>query len=333
MGSNISIWTDAWVPSQKDYKIHNNNNGQSPIKVSEFIEPFLRQWKEDLITRISFVEEAAKVLCIPLSRHLHEDRLVWRGEPMGEYFVRSEYKMLSYREKFRLQIGELSTIFSQPTTICITERINNSAACPRCTDGFKTLEHAFCDCTFVNEIWKELNINWDQETSNDDYRNWISKIYHKSSRAQSRVVTYAIWAIWIDRSKIVHDGGHQSSSREANFIRLYVRDIEVINEKLPGRQIVSERWRPLEPPGSRLILTWLIFPNQTNLVQGFSEVIVDRDNLTVIKKIHVQEIDRSVLSAYIIDAKKTSEDFSGCMFRHVTRNKNELAHILATKGL
>ncbi|MBA0845651.1 hypothetical protein Goarm_023215, partial [Gossypium armourianum] len=65
----------------------------------------------------------------------------------------------------------------------------------------------------------------------------------------------------------------------------------------------------------------------------FSEVIVDRDNLTVIKKIHAQEIDRSVLSAYIIDAKKTSEDFSGCMFRHVIRNKNELAHILATKGL
>ncbi|MBA0553864.1 hypothetical protein Golob_013007 [Gossypium lobatum] len=93
--------------SRKDYKIHNNNNGQSPIKVSEFIEPFLRQWKEDLITRISFVEEAAKVLCIPLSCHPHEDRLVWRGEPMGEYFEtlaitatgkNSDYKLESFQQ-------------------------------------------------------------------------------------------------------------------------------------------------------------------------------------------------------------------------------------------
>ncbi|KAA3468592.1 hypothetical protein EPI10_014465 [Gossypium australe] len=65
-----------------DYKIHSSNIGQSPIKVSELIEPSSSQWRVYIITRILSTAEAEKVL------------LVWRGEPMGEYFVRSGYKML-----------------------------------------------------------------------------------------------------------------------------------------------------------------------------------------------------------------------------------------------
>ncbi|MBA0630201.1 hypothetical protein Godav_002324 [Gossypium davidsonii] len=69
------------------------------------------------------------------------------------------------------------------------------------------------------------------------------------------------------------------------------------------------------------------------LDMGISKVVIEGDNLSMIKKLHARVIKRSVLSAYIINAKKTSEDFVGCMFRHVIRNENELAHILAKKGL
>lgn len=41
--------------------------------------------------------------------------------------------------------------------------INNSAVCPRCTDGIETLEHVFRDCTAVKEIWKELKIKYEYE--------------------------------------------------------------------------------------------------------------------------------------------------------------------------
>ncbi|MBA0827241.1 hypothetical protein Goarm_012031 [Gossypium armourianum] len=41
---------------------------------------------------------------------------------------------------------------------------------------------------------------------------------------------------------------------------------------------------------------------------GLSKVVIEGDNLSVIKKLYAQVIDRSVLSADIIDAKKTSED-------------------------
>ncbi|MBA0584734.1 hypothetical protein Gorai_015532 [Gossypium raimondii] len=41
---------------------------------------------------------------------------------------------------------------------------------------------------------------------------------------------------------------------------------------------------------------------------GLSKVVIEGDNFSVIKKLYAQVIDISVLSAYIIDAKKTSED-------------------------
>ncbi|MBA0854151.1 hypothetical protein Goshw_026687, partial [Gossypium schwendimanii] len=41
---------------------------------------------------------------------------------------------------------------------------------------------------------------------------------------------------------------------------------------------------------------------------GLSKVVIEGDNLSMIKKLYAQVIDKSVLSANIIDAKKTSED-------------------------
>lgn len=64
------------MSGSKNYKIHRNNNGRSPMKVSEFIEPTLRQGKDDLVTRILPAGEAEKVLCIPPSCRPQEDRLV-----------------------------------------------------------------------------------------------------------------------------------------------------------------------------------------------------------------------------------------------------------------
>ncbi|KAK5813758.1 hypothetical protein PVK06_029209 [Gossypium arboreum] len=47
---------------------------------------------------------------------------------------------------------------------------------------------------------------------------------------------------------------------------------------------------------------------QIRLDLGLSKVVIEGDNLSVIKKLHAGVIGISVLSAYIIDAKKTSED-------------------------
>ncbi|KAB2006895.1 hypothetical protein ERO13_D11G340040v2 [Gossypium hirsutum] len=62
--------------------------------VSELIDQEQRCWKRDLITKHFSSKEAERILCIPLSKHTQEDRLVWWGEATGEYIVRSGYKRL-----------------------------------------------------------------------------------------------------------------------------------------------------------------------------------------------------------------------------------------------
>lgn len=44
-----------------------------------------------------------QILCIPLSLYEHEDFVIWRGEPTGEYSVQSRHKLLLYNDQNDLQ--------------------------------------------------------------------------------------------------------------------------------------------------------------------------------------------------------------------------------------
>lgn len=62
--------------------------------VSDPIDRVNRKWKVQLINDTFYSEVARKILQTPLSKLDNEDFQVWRGEPTGEYSVRSAYKLL-----------------------------------------------------------------------------------------------------------------------------------------------------------------------------------------------------------------------------------------------
>ncbi|MBA0845143.1 hypothetical protein Goarm_005848, partial [Gossypium armourianum] len=74
------------VPNQED-----NKN----IKlVSDLIESTNSSWKTELVRGTFQSDVVEKILQIPLVETAHEDFQVWRGEPTGEFSVRSAYKLL-----------------------------------------------------------------------------------------------------------------------------------------------------------------------------------------------------------------------------------------------
>ncbi|KAK8976633.1 hypothetical protein V6N11_057233 [Hibiscus sabdariffa] len=62
---------------------------------------------------------------------------------------------------------------------------------------------------------------------------------------------------------------------------------------------------------------------------GFSNVIIEGDSLTVIKKINAGSHDRSVIAPIIADIKELAKNFGAISFRFVRREANKAVHVLA----
>lgn len=69
------------------------------------------------------------------------------------------------------------------------------------------------------------------------------------------------------------------------------------------------------------------------LALGYKDLIVKGDSLTVINKINRVQEDKSLIGAYIRDCKQMGEFFHICLFRHISRSANKVAHMLAMESL
>jgi hypothetical protein len=91
-GSDISIWSDKWVPKPNTYRI------QSPrvlldahARVSELIDQDMRKWNDGLISKIFLEDEAKIIRSIPISPLPSVDRIIWSGMKIGMFTIRSAY--------------------------------------------------------------------------------------------------------------------------------------------------------------------------------------------------------------------------------------------------
>ncbi|KAA3472534.1 glycine, alanine and asparagine-rich protein-like [Gossypium australe] len=65
----------------------------------------------------------------------------------------------------------------------------------------------------------------------------------------------------------------------------------------------------------------------------WSDVIIEGDSLTVIKKCNSRNKDRSMIGAYIMDIKQMVPRSKHFVFKHISRTANTLAHKIATESL
>ncbi|KAG8478391.1 hypothetical protein CXB51_028230 [Gossypium anomalum] len=72
---------------------------------------------------------------------------------------------------------------------------------------------------------------------------------------------------------------------------------------------------------------------QLDVTMGVREMEVKGDARSVIKKIQSKWADKSEIQAYISNYQDLSNSFQTCVFLFGHRSKNEIAHLLATKGL
>ncbi|KAA3482737.1 reverse transcriptase [Gossypium australe] len=76
-GKNVSIWNDKWIPGNEMLNSQNSDINSNLEKVADLFESNIRRWNEDLVCNTFTARVSEKILCIPLSRNLHEDFGIW----------------------------------------------------------------------------------------------------------------------------------------------------------------------------------------------------------------------------------------------------------------
>ncbi|KAA3478223.1 protein ECERIFERUM 1-like [Gossypium australe] len=94
-GKAVSIWNGNWLSGNETLNSQNTDMNTNLENVADLFESNMRRWDEGLVHNTFTAIVAEKILSIPLSRNLHEDFIIWQGEPTGELSVRSGYRLPS----------------------------------------------------------------------------------------------------------------------------------------------------------------------------------------------------------------------------------------------
>lgn len=89
-GKIISIWNDRWPGNNKSGKITSPkpNNCQHEM-VSDLIQE--QKWKVNITHSLFSIEEAIKIMAIPLSMFGRKDRYIWYSIIKGYYSTKTGY--------------------------------------------------------------------------------------------------------------------------------------------------------------------------------------------------------------------------------------------------
>ncbi|KAG8473015.1 hypothetical protein CXB51_034919 [Gossypium anomalum] len=286
---------------------------------------------------------AARILQIPLATERHADLVVWRGEPSGEFSVRSAYKLL-YR------------------------------GCPRCNRDIETMDHAFRICFVSVEVWSLLGMQWILQKPDFDSFTWLIWVFEESSLYQRRLFCCALWALWTDGNERLYEGKTQSAREISRFISSYLKEMDDLEGSGLTRNVDITTWVP--PSGTtikinfdrafdkqrsqlasevvarngkgRLMIARLklhenvgstfaaealacLCAIQTGIEMGL-ETIIEGDALSIVKKCQNNVMDKSEITAYIRNIDLIAEHFLWIHFRHIKKEANHFAHTIATEN-
>jgi len=277
-GKNISIREDRWLEFGV---IGGPANQNDPRRVAELINEENRGWKETEVLNLFEDRIANEILSIPLNPNQQEDTLMWKGNKVGKYTVKSGYNMLCAQTKVAEQ-NRASISFQPPRTlwtklwhlsippklrifmwsIChnaIPTRENlykrkllPDPICSLCNTCPETTEHLFLLCKWTKNIWKDPRLNL---TCNPNSITWIDKWLMENFAGtrdlpEKELVATVLWFVWKARNNLIFRAKQPDPNTIVDLAQAHLQNFNRWQNKKetakPPNPNSPRRWIPSE---------------------------------------------------------------------------------------
>ncbi|MFQ6622026.1 hypothetical protein Gotur_002565 [Gossypium turneri] len=157
------------------------------------------------------------------------------------------------------------------------------------------------------------------------------QFFENSSMYLCRLFCCGLWAIWTARNKLLHEGQILSAKETIYFIKKYLSEIMGDKSKIAERIIPAGVWKATQNPFVKINFD-VGFCKQDN--RSCSGIIIrnDTDFLSMIHNLKENRGEQSVIGAYIHNICASCVIFQNCVFHHVQKHINSVAHALAIVG-
>ena len=230
-GAQINIPDTRWLPEPHHRKILSPiPNSFRKSKVSDLILPLTHRWNTDLIDCLFLPYDAIAIKSIPLSDRHPSDKLIWPGEKLGRYTVRSEYHFLM--EEKQAQLPSMSTesplqhVWKEIWSLNVPKKIQQfmwratkdslptkcnlakkkilpDPTCELCKKSHKDIMHALWSCPLIQNAWSpEPWLNPVKTSKFRDFADLLVKIFSEGDKHQNAKFGVICRALWNRRNKV-----------------------------------------------------------------------------------------------------------------------------------
>ena len=173
----INVWDDEWIPNSPTRKVITAHGDNLLSKVSDFIDPVMGRWDEELVSQTFWQVDVARILAISLPEFDMSDFVAWNLCKNGSFLVRSAY-FAEWHNQYGHKISGENTVGpsrnspiwglsgvkvkkflwrtllgSLPCRVTLANRhIKVNEQCPRCGIGAEDTKHLLFTCAKAKEV-------------------------------------------------------------------------------------------------------------------------------------------------------------------------------------
>ncbi|XP_016747371.1 uncharacterized protein [Gossypium hirsutum] len=159
------------------------------------------------------------------------------------------------------------------------------------------MNHLFRDCAVTREVWKTLSFQNIMMYQSEDFVQWLTWALEQLNPNQSRLFCCALWAIWGDRNRNIHEGIVSNGIEVANFVSNYIIELTGLEQR--SSEIMKENKRWTHPQWDSIKINFDGAYNQFQNRSASSVVARDSDGKILLSCL---EIHNGVPSAFATEA-------------------------------
>lgn len=284
------------------------------LTVNQLIDNRLKEWRKELIEYTFSSEDVERILKIPLASILHDNEMAWSDESSSVFSIRSTNKLLQsnlstpsllnlqaiskafYRKlwslnvppKIKVSIWHISKGFIPTRVNLLLLRLAVDTMCPVCGNGTKDLTHVFRDYPITRDIWSLFGLQFLAVNKNTNWFEWLTRVFNSVSNGQAQIFCCALWTLWFERNKWLHEKVKRPCNELALFVINYLKEVDDLDEKTHTLLRIEGRWVP--PLEGVVKLNFEAAFDVKNSYSG-SEVVIRDEKATVLATFGVTHAD------------------------------------------